>query len=198
MKVNNMVCSIRLPMTSFFMKLQSSSSSSYPKRPLKIRYFIGDKFINKSVNFWISFNENLEAHCFESNIEQKSIKTNLDDSPHLSSGVVSERKYDKRTHCKSKRDTVNSSADIYSTSYANAPLKETFIRHKAKRSHVMVSKEVITKIKSTDIVGLHSATYEGLNANSLHESITSAQDGANSSNMETERCPHKKSHMLIK
>ncbi|GJX21020.1 hypothetical protein Tco_0223697 [Tanacetum coccineum] len=98
----------------------------------------------------------------------------------------------------STRDAVNSSADVYSTSYANAPSKETFIRHKAKRSHVVVSKEVIPKIKSVDIVGSHSATYEGLNANSPHESITSAQDGANASNMETERCPPKKSHMLIK
>ncbi|GKC36258.1 hypothetical protein Tco_1048642, partial [Tanacetum coccineum] len=95
-------------------------------------------------------------------------------------------------------DAINSSADVYSTSYANAPSKETFIRHKAKRSHVVVSKEVIPKIKSVDIVGSHSATYEGLNANSPHESITSAQDGVNASNMETKRCPPKKSHMLIK
>ena len=60
----------------------------------------------------------------------------------------------------------------------------------------MVSKEVIPEIKSADSVGSHSATSEGLNTNRPHDSITSAQDGANLSNMESERCPPRKSHML--
>nr|GEV71013.1 ubiquitin carboxyl-terminal hydrolase 15-like isoform X1 [Tanacetum cinerariifolium] len=130
-------------------KLKKAISSARSGATEGKRYFIGDKFINKSVNFWSTL---VVAH----------------------------------------------DRNVYSTSYANAPSNETFIRHKAKRSHVVVSKEVIPKIKSADIVGSHFATYEGLNANSSHESITSAQDGANASNMETKRCPPKKSHMLIK
>ncbi|GJS52874.1 hypothetical protein Tco_0626236 [Tanacetum coccineum] len=61
--------------------------------------------------------------------------------------------------------------------------------------HAVVSEEVIPKIKSVDIISSHSTTYKGLNANSPHELIASAQDGANASNMETERCPPEKSHM---
>lgn len=176
--------------------LEYNSSCSSPKSASN------EEFV--SVHEPVSFSENLEAQCFESNIEQNEHeKADLDDSPDSSSGVVSEKRSDvsekrsdKRTRCKSKRDAINSSADACSTSYDNAPSKETFIRHKTKRSHVVVSKEVIPEIRSADIVGSHSATYEGLNTNSSHDSITLAQDGADLSNMETDRCPPKKSHML--
>ena len=103
--------------------LEYNSSCSSPKSASN------EEFV--SVHEPVSFSENLEAQCFESNIEQiEHEKADLDDSPDSSSGVVSERRSDKRTRCKSKRDAVNSSADACSTSYDNAPSKETFISHK--------------------------------------------------------------------
>lgn len=84
-----------------------------------------------------SFSENLDSQCFESKIEHEKVAA--EDSPDLSSGLISNRKSsDKRSRSKFNRDVsrreesdvLDSSADACSTSYDNTPSKENYIRHK--------------------------------------------------------------------
>ncbi|GJQ89467.1 hypothetical protein Tco_0000606 [Tanacetum coccineum] len=89
-----------------------------------------------------SINANLTQQRFETN---NGYVAPYDDEESSSSGNMLKMRLKER---KIQRD-LNSLAD---TSYDNAPSKETFIRHKAKQSHVVVSKEVIPEIKSADIM----------------------------------------------
>ncbi|KAI3712129.1 hypothetical protein L1987_70678 [Smallanthus sonchifolius] len=150
-----------------------------------------------SVHEQVSLTDNVNSHSFESNIGNGISAS--DDSRGPSSGLISETKSsDKRNRCKTNKevstrevtDALDSLPDTCSTSYDNPPFKETYIRHKSKRSH---SKEVIPERNNADIVGLK---HEGLKSNSQHDLITSAQNGAKSIDVETERCPPKKSNML--
>ncbi|KAL8242612.1 hypothetical protein R6Q59_012914 [Mikania micrantha] len=145
----------------------------------------------------VSSNENLISHSFESNIGHEISAS--DDSPESSSGFISEIKSsDKRNRCKIKRqistredtDTLDSLPDTCSTSYDNTSFKESYIRHKSKRGHL---NEVIPERNNADIVG---SKHEGLKSNSQHDLLALAQNGAKTSDMETERYPPKKSNML--
>ncbi|XP_024980503.1 ubiquitin carboxyl-terminal hydrolase 15-like isoform X2 [Cynara cardunculus var. scolymus] len=141
-----------------------------------------------SVHEQVSLSKNLDSGCLQSNIEQNGHENAaFDDSPNSSSGVVLERRTsDKHNRRKFNREisrreeisALDSSADTCSTSYDN---KETFIRHKPKRGHFVLVKEVIPEKNNTD-----NATHEGLTANSPHDLVTSTQNGTKSLEMETE------------
>ncbi|XP_076906416.1 ubiquitin carboxyl-terminal hydrolase 15-like [Bidens hawaiensis] len=142
-----------------------------------------------SVNEQVPITENLNSN----------IGHEIDDSFEASCGPVSEIKSsDKRNRYKSNKevsredsDVLDSVPDTCSTSYDNnTPFKETYIRHKSKRSH---SKEVIPERNNADIVGVK---HEGIKSNGQHDSIMFGQNGAQSLDMETERCPPKKSNMI--
>ncbi|KAK1414370.1 hypothetical protein QVD17_30114 [Tagetes erecta] len=150
-----------------------------------------------SVHEQVSLSENINSRCFESNIAHEI--SALDDPPESSSGPISEIKSsDKRNRCKINREVSNredtealdSLPNTCSTSYDNIHFKETYIRHKSKRSH---TKEVIPERNNADTV---CSIHAGPKPSSQHESITFAQNGAKSVDMETERCPPKKSNML--
>ncbi|XP_071715714.1 ubiquitin carboxyl-terminal hydrolase 15 [Rutidosis leptorrhynchoides] len=131
-----------------------------------------------------SFSDNLDSQCFESNIEQQEPEKPVsDEPPDSSSGPTSTRKSsDKRSRCKLNKeiDTLDSSVDACSTSYD----KETSIRQKSKRSHCAVSKEVMPEKNSADN-----------KVNGRCDSMTSAQIGSKSSDMEMDRCLSKKTNM---
>ncbi|KAM0014290.1 hypothetical protein Hdeb2414_s0016g00496121 [Helianthus debilis subsp. tardiflorus] len=61
---------------------------------------------------------------------------------------------------------------------------------RSKRSH---SKEVIPERNNADIVG---SKHEDLKSNGQHDPVSPAQNGAKALDMETERCPPKKSNVL--
>lgn len=60
----------------------------------------------------------------------------------------------------------------------------------AKRSHL---KEFIPERNNADIVGVK---HEGLKSNGQHDSMAFGQNGAKSLDVETERCPPRKSNTL--
>ncbi|KAI3789506.1 hypothetical protein L2E82_02305 [Cichorium intybus] len=95
---------------------------------------------------FVSLSENSDSRCSESNIELNGHeKAPLNDSS------------EKRSiRCKSNME-VSRREDVCSTSYNNTPSKETFIRHKPKRSHIAFSKEVIQEKNDTS----ESVTHEG-------------------------------------
>ncbi|KAF5778313.1 putative ubiquitinyl hydrolase 1 [Helianthus annuus] len=167
-------------------RLEVNSSCSSPKSASNEELL--------SVHEQVSIHENSNSHCSESNIGHEISAS--DDPPESSSGPLSELKSsDKRNRCKTNRevstredtDAVDSFLDTCSTSYDNTTFKETYIRHKSKRSH---SKEVIPERNNADIVG---SKHEDLKSNGQHDSVSPAQNSAKALDMETERCPPKKS-----
>nr|XP_043624695.1 ubiquitin carboxyl-terminal hydrolase 15 [Erigeron canadensis] len=166
--------------------LELNSDCSSPKSALN------EEFV--SVHEQPSFSDNLESQCFESNADQHMHENPvLKDSPDPSSGLNSERRSaDKRSRSKVNRevprreeiDALEPFADACSTSYDNATPKETSLRQKSKRGHYAVLKEVILEKNNAEMVS------------GPGDSITSAQSVTKSLDMDTERCPPKKSNML--
>ncbi|GJY63671.1 hypothetical protein Tco_0465131 [Tanacetum coccineum] len=107
---------------------------------------INNNVVDEVKSFFKSAPLLIDANSINANLTHQSFETNngyvapYDDEESSSSGNMLKMRLKERQIQKDH------------ASYDNAPSKETFIKHKAKQSHVVVSKEVIPEIKSADIM----------------------------------------------